>query len=121
MPEGLLLLKWNERSGIEIIDQYPKAIESRISSKTLLHIYNMHQYSRKKGVAWLNLESVNFISYYSGPELNYFFVLLLNMLEDPEDYEKKVEEYAKKIIQNAIHNKEKENFTSKIISEFELS
>ncbi len=60
MPEGLLIMQWNDRSGIEVIDQYPEAIEEKISTKTLLQIYNMHQYSRKKGVAWLNLESINF-------------------------------------------------------------
>ncbi|MFO7797783.1 MAG: hypothetical protein ACQERB_03325 [Promethearchaeati archaeon] len=120
MPEGLLIMQWNDRSGIEVIDQYPEAIEEKISTKTLLQIYNMHQYSRKKGVAWLNLESINFVSYYSGPQKNFFLVLLLNILEDPEDYEEKLELYAEKLL-NAIKTERYEHNFLKILQNFKLN
>lgn len=120
MPEGLLLLHWNDRSGVEILDQYPETIDSKISKKSLLQVYNMHQYSREKGVAWLNLDKISFISYYSGPKSNYFVVLLLNILENPENFEKKFEQYAKILINNLNNSEKKENFSRNILQEFNL-
>ena len=121
MPEGLLLMQWNERSGIEVIDQYPEAIERKFSKKTFLQIFNMHQYSRKRGIAWINLDSVNLVSYYSGPQSNYFLVLLLNILEDPEDYEEKLEAHANNLLNDAINPEEYKDMLPKIFQTFKLN
>ncbi|MBD3211852.1 MAG: hypothetical protein GF311_04515 [Candidatus Lokiarchaeota archaeon] len=121
MPEGLLLLHFNTRSGIEILDKYPKEIASRVSKKTLLQVYNMHQYARQKGTAWLNLESINFISYYSGPSSNYFVVLILNILEDPEDFEKEIELIAQKVLNNLDSGQENGYLPIAALKELELA
>lgn len=100
MTFGLLALKWNERSGIEIISKYPEDVDSKLSKRDLFQIYNMHQYNQgKEGIVSLTLNSINFISYYSGEDLGYYIVLVLNILENPEDFEEIMDELAHDIIE----------------------
>ncbi|MBY8982486.1 MAG: hypothetical protein KGD57_06040 [Candidatus Lokiarchaeota archaeon] len=97
MPIGSIILKWNERSGTDILAKYPENIDSKVTRKTLIQIYNMHQYLIEEGVVWLNLDSLNIISYFSGVESQYYFILVLNLLENPEDFEQKAREYGQKL------------------------
>jgi hypothetical protein len=100
MTFGLLALKWNERSGIEVVSKYPEDVDSKLSKRDLFQIYNMHQYSQgKEGMVSLTLNSINFISYYSGKDLGYYIVLVLNILENPEDFEEIMNELAHDIIE----------------------
>ncbi|MFX0018900.1 MAG: hypothetical protein ACFFAF_09240, partial [Candidatus Hermodarchaeota archaeon] len=84
-PLGMLLMKWDERIGTEILTKYPEDID--ISTKTLMQIYSTHEYSGEKGVITLMDGIFNIISYYSGPEKGYYLVLLLNLDDDPDAYE----------------------------------
>jgi hypothetical protein len=100
MTFGLLALKWNERSGIEIVSKYPEDVDSKLSKRDLFQIYNMHQYNQgKEGMVSLTLNSINFISYYSGEDSGYYIVLVLNILENPEDFEEILEELAHEVIE----------------------
>jgi hypothetical protein len=84
-PLGLILMKWNERIGTEIITKYPE--DAKISSKTLMQIYSTHEYSGEKGVITLMEGNLNIVSYYSGPEIGYYLILILNFEDDPDAYE----------------------------------
>ena len=84
-PIGLILMKWDERIGTEIIANYPE--ETTVSEKTLMQIYSTHEYSGDKGIITLTSGSLNIISYYTGPEKGYYLVLLLNIDDDPDVYE----------------------------------
>ncbi|MHA2288286.1 MAG: LamG domain-containing protein, partial [Promethearchaeota archaeon] len=84
-PLGLLLMKWDERIGTEILAKYPE--ETVISEKTLMQIYSTHEYSGEKGIITLTAGSLNIVSYYSGPEIGHYLLLILNLDDDPDLYE----------------------------------
>lgn len=104
MPDGLIVMKYDERSGIDIKATYPKG-KVKTSDSTLMHIFNLHEFSKEPGVASLTIEKTNFVTYYSGSETDYFFILILNILENPEDYEEILKEVSKDILQNLENNK----------------
>ncbi len=105
MPDGLIVMKYDERSGIDIKATYPKG-KVKTSDRTLMHIFNLHEFSNEPGIASLTIEKTNFVTYYSGSETDYFFILILNILENPEDYE----EILKEVSQNILENLEKNKF-----------
>jgi hypothetical protein len=84
-PLGIIFMKWDERVGTEILAKYPE--ETVISEKTLMQIYSTHEYSGEKGVVTLSAGSLNIVSYYSGPEIPYYLVMILNLDDDPDLYE----------------------------------
>ncbi|MFX1455874.1 MAG: DUF2341 domain-containing protein [Promethearchaeota archaeon] len=97
-PLGLILMKWDERIGTEIIVNYPAEI--KISEKTLMQIYSTHEYSGEKGVITLTAEAANIISYYSGPEEGYYLLLILNLDDDPDVYEGGLAETLRILLEN---------------------
>lgn len=104
MPNGIIVMKYDERSGIDIKVKYPEE-KVNISNKSFMHIFNLHEFSKQPGFASLTIENINFITYYSGSETDYFFILMLNMLENPEDYEVVLEEVSNIILENLDENK----------------
>lgn len=100
MPDGILVMKWNERTAIDVLFKHPENENFKISNKTLLHVLNLHGFKRKPGIASLTTGHINFITYYSGREKGYYVILLLNMLEIPEDYECEFRKIAQKIIES---------------------
>ncbi|MHA1985330.1 MAG: DUF2341 domain-containing protein [Promethearchaeota archaeon] len=84
-PTGLIVMKWDERIGTEILAKYPE--ETILSEKTLMQIYSTHEYSGDKGIITLSAGTLNIISYYSGPETSYYLLLVLNLDDDPDLYE----------------------------------
>ncbi|MFX0105206.1 MAG: hypothetical protein ACFE75_06925, partial [Candidatus Hodarchaeota archaeon] len=84
-PVGLILMKWDERVGTEILSKYPE--ETVISEKTCMQIYSTHEYSGEKGIITLTAGSLNIVSYYTGPELGYYLLLILDLEDDPDLYE----------------------------------
>ncbi|TXT60255.1 MAG: hypothetical protein BAJALOKI2v1_120037 [Promethearchaeota archaeon] len=120
MVNRLYLLTWNERSGIEIISKYPDSVELGLTKRDFFQIYNMHQYSPgKKGIVSLTLNSINFISYYGGPESEYYVVLVLNILENPDDFEEIMEEVALEVLDKIeqIENDEENEILKNIFIE----
>jgi len=92
-------MKFDERSGMEIKAKYPEK-KFKITDKTLMQILNLHEFSKQAGIVSLTLENINFVTYYSGSDSDYFFILMLNMLENPEDYEEILEEVSQIILKN---------------------
>jgi len=85
MPTGLIVMKWDDRAGTEIIAKYPEEI--LLTEKTLMQVYSTHEYSGESGMISLMIGSLNIASYYTGPEKNFYILLLLNLDDDPDAYE----------------------------------
>lgn len=85
IPRGLILMKWDERVGTEIVIKYPEDIE--ISQKTLMQIYGAHEYTGESGMVNLMVGSLNLASYYTGQEKGYYLVLILHIEDDADAYE----------------------------------
>lgn len=105
MPDGILVMKWNERTAIDVIFKYPNNQSFKISNKTLLHVLNLHGFKRKPETVSLTTGHINFITYYSGREQGYYVILLLNMLENPEDYESEFKKIGQSIVENIEEKK----------------
>lgn len=99
MPEGLLVMKYNNKSGIAIKANYPEE-SMKLKESTLMHILNIHEFSKQAGIASLTIENVNIVTYYSGSDTDYFIVLKLDSLEDPDDYEEALNEISQIILKN---------------------
>ncbi|MFW9828356.1 MAG: DUF2341 domain-containing protein [Candidatus Thorarchaeota archaeon] len=97
-PLGLILMKWDERIGADLLGKYPEDV--KISEKTLMQIYGTHEYTAEKGLITLIRENINALSYYTGPETNYYIILLLSMDDDPDIYEGEMANIASLILQN---------------------
>jgi hypothetical protein len=97
-PLGLLLMKWDERIGVEIKVKYPS--ELNISEKTLMQIYSTHEYSGDRGVITLTAEATNILSYYTGPEEGYYLLVILNLDDDPDVYEGGIADILRILLEN---------------------
>ena len=70
-----------------------------------MHIFNLHEFSKDPGIASLTIGEINFVTYYSGVKTDYFFILMLNILENPENYEDVLTEISQTILKNLTKNK----------------
>jgi hypothetical protein len=84
MPIGMILWKWDVRSGAEILGIWPN--EVKISNKTLMQLYSQHMYSAKADIVSLFVGSLNLLSIWTGSIDNYFLSLLLQQDEDAENF-----------------------------------
>lgn len=98
MPIGLVIMRWNDRGGIENLVQYPE--EVTVSDKTLMQVYSTHEYSGEAGMISLLVGSLNIASYYTGEDKGYYVLLLLNLDDDPDAYEGGLVDIARIILQN---------------------
>jgi hypothetical protein len=98
MPVGLVVMKWDERVGTEILAKYPEEIT--VTDKTLMQVYSTHEYSGESGMISLMVGSLNIASYYTGPEKGYYILLLLNLDDDPDAYEGGLADASRMILQN---------------------
>ncbi len=103
MPVGLVVMRWDERVGTEILAKYPE--EVTITDKTLMQVYSTHEYSGESGMISLMVGSLNIASYYTGPEKGYYILLLLNIDEDPDAYEGGMADISRIILQNLEDDK----------------
>ncbi|MGQ4872885.1 MAG: hypothetical protein ACP6IY_02315 [Promethearchaeia archaeon] len=103
MPVGLVIMRWDERVGTEILAKYPEEIT--ITDKTLMQVYSTHEYSGESGMISLMVGSLNIASYYTGPEKGYYILLLLNIDEDPDAYEGGMADISRIILQNLEDDK----------------
>ncbi|MFX1532211.1 MAG: DUF2341 domain-containing protein, partial [Promethearchaeota archaeon] len=97
-PLGLILMKWDERIGAELISKYPENVN--VSDKTLMQIYGAHEYSGERGLVSLIRGNLNVLSYYTGPESAYYIVLILSIDDDPDMYEGAMPNIAQLILQH---------------------
>lgn len=112
MPIGLIFMKWNELAGNEVLAKYPDDIE--INDRTLMQVFNTHEYIGERGMISLMVGQTNIASYYTGPNTNYCVLILLSLGEDPDDYEDGLAEISQIILQNL----ENEDFIELIPSLF---
>ena len=100
MPFGLVVMRWDERIGAELLVRYPEEII--ISDKTLMQVYSTHEYSGESGMISLMIGSLNIASYYTGPEKGYYILLLLSLEDDPDSYEGGILDISRVILQNLV-------------------
>ncbi len=98
MPVGLVVMRWDERVGTEILAKYPEEIT--VSDKTLMQVYSTHEYSGESGMISLMVGALNIASYYTGPDKGFYILLLLNLDDDPDAYEGGLVDVAQTILQN---------------------
>jgi len=101
-PLGLILMRWDERIGTEILAKYPTDI--KVSEKTLMQVYGTHEYSGERGTITLTTGSMNILSYYTGPELGYYIMLILTLDDDPDEYEGAMSNISYIILQNLAND-----------------
>lgn len=104
MPEGLIVMKYNDRSGINIKVNHPKE-KLNITNGTLINIFSLHEFSKQAGIASLTVGDINISTYYTGEDMDYFIILILNELENPEDYEEPLKEISQIILENLKEDK----------------
>jgi hypothetical protein len=85
MPIGLVIMRWDDRVGTELIAKYPEEIA--ITDKTLMQVYSTHEYSAESGMISLMVGSLNIASFYTGPDTSFYIMLLLSLDDDPDSYE----------------------------------
>lgn len=115
MPNGLIIMKYDYKSGIDIKARYPEE-ELNITEDTLMNIFSLHEFSKQAGIACLSVGKINIATYYTGEDMNYFVILLLDMIENPEDYEEGLIEISE-IISN---NLKEEKYIAMLPSLFKL-
>ncbi|HEC39490.1 MAG TPA: hypothetical protein ENI29_14720, partial [bacterium] len=98
MPIGLVVMKWDDRAGTEILSKYPE--EVFLTEKTLMQVYSTHEYSGESGMISLMIGSLNIASYFTGPENGFYILLLLNLEDDPDAYEEGLIDISRIILQN---------------------
>ena len=98
MPIGLVIMKWDDRVGTDILSKYPEEVV--LTEKTLMQVYSTHEYSGESGMISLMIGSLNIASYYTGPEKNVYILLLLNLDDDPDSFEEGLIDISRIILQN---------------------
>jgi len=106
-------MKYDDKSGISIKAEYPDE-GLNVPNGTLMNIFSLHEFSKQDGVASLTVGDVNLATYYTGEDIDYYVVLILKMLENPEDYE----EGLKKISQIILENLKEEKYIDMLPSLF---
>ena len=96
MPVGLAVMRWDERTGTEVVAKYPEEIN--LTNKTLMQVYSTHEYSGEPGLISLMVGSLNIASYYTGPESSFYILLLLSLDDDPDAYEGGMADVARMIL-----------------------
>lgn len=90
MPEGILVAKWDDVTGVVLEAKYPGTVE--IDAQNLMRIFTSHAVGEgQAGFLTLSLEeaNLNIASYFTGVETTpqYFIALILNIDEDARMYE----------------------------------
>ena len=98
MAIGMVLMRWDERVGAEILTKYPE--ELIISDKTLMQIYSTHEYNQEAGMISMMIGASTIASYYTGPEHSLYVILVLNVDEDPDAFEEGMADASRIIVQN---------------------
>ncbi len=106
-------MRYDNKRGISIEAKYPNE-ELKVTDGTLMNIFSLHEFSKQDGIASLTVGDVNITTYYTGEDMDYYVVLILKMLENPEDYE----EGLKKISQIILENLKEEKYIDMLPSLF---
>ena len=104
LPKGLMIMRYDNKSGISIEAKYPNE-ELDVTDGTLMNIFSLHEFSEQDGIASLTVGEINIATYYTGEDMDYYVVLILDLLENPEDYEKGLKEISQIILENLEEEK----------------
>ncbi len=113
MPVGLVIMKWDERIGTQILAKYPEEVV--IGDKTLMQVYSTHEYTGEPGMVSLMVGSLNVASYYTGVDTGYYIILLLSLEDDPDLYEGGLADISRQVLASI----EDESFINLIPSIFQ--
>ncbi|WP_457558193.1 hypothetical protein [Candidatus Harpocratesius sp.] len=98
MPSGMVIMHWDERTGVEIVATYPEGIN--LEEKTMMQLYSQHEFTGEAGMVSLTAGPINLASYYTGPESSIYVILLLLTSEDPDSFEEGMIEISRQILSN---------------------
>ena len=97
-------MRYDNKSGISVKAKYPgEGLD--VTDGTLMNIFSLHEFSKQDGVASLTVGEINITTYYTGVDLDYYVVLILKLLENPEDYEEGLKEMSQIILENLEEEK----------------
>jgi len=82
---GLVVMKWDERVGADLIAKYPEEIE--IPNESLMQLYSTHEYSGEAGMVSMVSGTVSYASYYTGPETQTYVIAVLDHNDNADLYE----------------------------------
>ena len=71
MPKGLMIMRYDNRSGISIEAKYPNE-ELNMADGTLMNIFSLHEFSQDDGITSMTVGEINVVTYYSGEEIDYY-------------------------------------------------
>jgi hypothetical protein len=98
MAIGLVIMKWDERTGAELVARYPDELE--LQDKTMMQIYSTHEYTGEAGMISMTVGSINIASYYTGPDSAIYVILLLTLDEDADAFEDGLADISRMVISN---------------------
>lgn len=110
IPIGIVIMKWDEIVGNEIVVKYPEEIN--ITDNTLMQIYNTHEYSGESGMVSFTGGTLNIASYYTGQDKRIYILLLLTLDDDPDAYEICLTDLSRVIILDVDNNVIKDTIAS---------
>jgi hypothetical protein len=102
MPVGLVVMKWDERIGTQILAKYPEEVV--ITEKTLMQVYSTHEYTGEPGMVSMMVGPINIASYYTGPDIGIYLLLLLSLEDNPDAYEGGLVDVSRQILANLEDN-----------------
>jgi hypothetical protein len=106
-------MKYDNKSGVSIQAKYHNE-KLNLTDGTLMNILSLHEFSKEDGITSMMVGETNILTYYSGEDIDYYVVLILDMLDDPEDYESILREISQIILENL----EEEKYINKLPSLF---
>ena len=121
MPQGILLLKWDNEIGPVLIASHPTNL--KITNNLLTQIYSAHRYSSlQPGFSSLTLPNYKICSFFSGlgEEIieveNYVVALLLRRDEKVSTFRQSLNKIAATILGN-IHNDKYKKLVPKLFKD----
>ena len=109
MTKGLIIGFWDKSKGMQSVTHYPQDVV--ISEGSLTHIYALHVSVENQPPAILEsiIDGTKYISYRSGPEQRYFFILAVDPEESADLYEDGFIESLQLFIQSLHNNQYMDN------------
>ncbi len=97
MPRGLVVAKWDEVKGAEVIGKYPENLV--IVEEDIIRLFTSHAVGDKsEGYLYVSSESLNFSTYYAIlDDTPYLGALILGAGEDPGDFKDIIPNYFSKM------------------------
>lgn len=87
MPEGIVVVKWDDRIGTKIVARYPE--ELQITPTLTMRVYGGHVLGerRKSNFISMRVDEINIASYFAGIEVNKFIMLILSPEDQAENFQ----------------------------------